>query len=133
MGRRLLLSLSVGAVLLGAMLVPSLASARVATLHAGDAKYYAKKTLRNKFHGAFVNGQGKRVRCGHRISRTKRRCQVRWGIGDLSYRGKVIVGFFPCSSGTCWDSRFHIRRINHYCLDTGGSRSKCTKHYRRGW
>lgn len=99
------------------------------TMWAGDAKYYARQTLKWRFQSQFEYGQGKRISCRTRISRTKRRCKVRWGIGDLSFRGRVTP-FYSYRGSDPWYARYNVLRINEYCRATGGSWDRCTKRYR---
>lgn len=98
-------------------------------MHAGDAKYYAKQTLQWRFGSAFRHGYGKRISCRTRLSRTKRRCNVRWVIGDLSYRGRVSP-YYSNRGPDSWYANYNVLRINEYCLETGGSRDRCTRRYR---
>jgi hypothetical protein len=99
------------------------------TMWSGDAKSYARQTLAWRFGSAFRYGHGKRISCGTRLSRTKRRCDVRFGIGDTSYRGRVTP-YYSYRGNDPWYAHYNILRTDEYCLHTGGSRDRCTKRYR---
>jgi hypothetical protein len=92
-----------------------------------EARSLASTALHKHFKATWDYGNFKTVRCGARLGVNKRRCSVSWGIGDLSYRGKVTV---RDPGGQFFYARIVIRRINHFCLSEGGS--NCVEIIRRG-
>jgi hypothetical protein len=92
-----------------------------------EARSLARTTLHRYFKADWDYGNFKRVRCGTRLGVNKRRCRVSWGIGDVSYRGKVTI---RDPGGQFFYARLVIRKINHFCLDTGGS--NCVEVISRG-
>jgi hypothetical protein len=91
-----------------------------------EARSLASTVLHRQFKGSWDYGNFKRVRCGARLGPTKRRCSVSWGIGDVGYRGKVTI---RDPGGQFFYYRLVIRKINGFCLATGGS--NCVQVIRR--
>jgi len=53
---------------------------------------------------------------------------VSWGIGDLSYKGRVTMWNYIPDGEVDWDYAYTITRTNEYCAVTGGR--NCTQTYR---
>ena len=102
---------------------------RLPMLTQPDAKRYARSALRWKFD-SYEYSNGKRVRCGKRLSRTRRRCEVKFWLGDTSYKGHVMVWYYWRNGDVWWDTSGKVKQLDSYCLATGGSRAKCTKTHR---
>jgi hypothetical protein len=90
------------------------------------ARSLASTALHRQFKASWDYGNFKRLRCGTRLGVNKRRCSVSWGIGDVSYRGKVTIRY---PGGQVFYYSFVIRKINQFCVAEGGS--NCVKVIRR--
>lgn len=56
-----------------------------------------------------------RLRCAKRLLPTKWDCAVDWGVGDMSYRGNVLVRFVGSVPALRWVGRYTIKRLDGYC------------------
>lgn len=83
--------------------------------------------LGNKYD-FYESSYGKKVRCGHRISRTRILCKVKFGIGDGSYFGRVVV-WNRWRKGDVWQyTAGKIKLFDEYCYYVqNGTKSQCTK------
>jgi hypothetical protein len=110
-----------------AALFALLAGGASAALSEREARSLASTALHRYFKGDWDYGNFKRVRCRARLGVNKRRCSVSWGIGDVSYRGKVTI---RDPGGQFFYARLGIRNTNHFCLAEGGT--NCVQVIRRG-
>jgi hypothetical protein len=101
-------------------------------------KRYIRRSLLGEFEAAYRHGSFKRIADCVRVSRTRVKCRsVSWGIGDLGYRGWVMIWFANDQDGdVSWHYAFRIKRTNGYCVvrkragDPGYKSKRCTKIYR---
>jgi hypothetical protein len=108
---------------------PDQASAKMPKLTGPDAKGYIKKALHRRDSFNYRWGYAKRIKGCKRYSRTRIRCKTSWNFGDLSYKGPVTIWYRQTKRGPTWNFAYRIKRTNWYCLNQGGSRSKCTKTF----
>jgi hypothetical protein len=91
-----------------------------------EARSHSGAVLHREFKGSWDYGNFKRVKCGARLGVNKRRCSVSWGLGDVAYVGKVTI---RDPGGQFIYNSLVIRKINYFCLATGGS--NCAQIIRR--
>lgn len=91
------------------------------TLGEGEAYRYARWALDREFTPPFSEAYSQRLRC-LRMTQRRFRCSVAWVVGDSAYSGRARIWV----TGGWWNYGWTIKRVNEYCLATGGTRENCT-------
>jgi hypothetical protein len=104
-------------------------SARLPYLTIGETKGYIRTLLRRRFKNAYRYGEGKKISSCERWSRTKARCKLQFGVGDVGWKGRSTIWYSRQSDGSAaWNYAYVIKRTNYYCLNT--DKRHCTKTLR---
>jgi hypothetical protein len=85
---------------------------------------FMDQALHREFGGAYDNAYQQIVRCSHRLSPTKMKCQhLEFGIGDSGYKGvgRIWLSVSHSRQRVLWNYAFRIEATNYYCLNTGGT------------
>lgn len=90
------------------------------------AKGYMKDALKREDDFSYMHAYGKRFNDCKHVNDSRVRCSARWVIGDISFKGHIVIWFSIERGQLRWNYAYVIHRTNDYCVTTGGENCEQT-------